>query len=1665
MSIAHLTKKITLLLILGCYLFNQAIGQNLGKVDFAINATFSTSHLSTDRTFVAGKKEFQICPSPNAQFILSAHKEALVIYDMIHQDTMMSLEISRDNEMHSFVWNSKGTEVFSARQDGAVLILNTESGETKEFNVLPKGEDISTMSLNDDNSKLAIGTSNGKIYLVNLNTINVEGIFSEHRRRVEHIDWSPDGQKIISTGKDKKIIVADIVKLVVDTEIKTLDGSAILSLKWSNSGEKITTVDDCGKIYILAAKTLNVLQKQEFSIDCSSVTCANISRGDNLVYVGYKNNVLVYSLKTLSPLTIISGFAFDVSNLGSQFDESKIFVVDESGLGYISRIGFGATIIDDLNNWLIESPTFSVDDLANTAAVKRLFVNGGFRLWLNKNPLLFPLLKEQGQFETTDEYKQRFTLGLECLIDQMVMTSENDFRMNYFFDYLSKTEISNSRKPITFYPKDFDLVNYDIGSGEYSITLLNNLNFTLVLDRDKAKMLNDNRANCVIQGISQKNLENDSDEYINLKLIDRVLGIEHRLGSEIDLLEIIDKTLLPPEINISDVSLDEQVGIQELNFKLTNSSEGKTNQLIVEVCNTDLNLRYRYKIPELNGNEERIISLSNSISLKALDWNFCTINILEHGGYQITNLPINESKNLSIDEAVEPSMELDDRNIGNFSFEKHLNGNQIQWSHDGRYFIVNQNTEVQIWDVISRKAIRTIQTAPHNIVLARWGLNDIGIVCIDSEGASIVFDVDSGEILYTNDLKIPNVVNNFVPSRDNTMYVVDNEGMVYHINFITGNQVSPANWLTKDPVTDSYISPNSGQIVLTTNDSVHLFRLKTGKKHWSIKTNDRVSDISWNNSENFILLSGCDSSVQIRESINGNLIRAIGDDKTLIQSAKWSDYGDYIATLNSLGELLLWDGKTGVPFDSYYTHVGSNSGIIINPNGKIILSFNDENISLWSPGTFISTLESVSEYESTKFEDLSELDSIFGVQTRGYVSAIEMNQFETEGEHKIRLKEEHLTYAKNIILAQKRIDEQRKLSSINRKQSITDSRSTVFLGYDVIELGRYNMYSGLYPLKYDGVWYDIKLDRNEARQLYKYKENVSIRVISQLDSSLTQTININPSLIHSNGKEFAIGNHIEIEGGDYRNVLPPKLELTSVKFIDNDGDNILTAGESARVKLKITNLGEGDARYLRVITESSFSNYNGLSGLIDKIESGETVDYYLELAPDEYLKDSTVLLNLTFIEANGFGMDTVGLSFQTRAFKAPKLELTDFAVTDNEGRPIILAGEVIDITLRIANYGEGPANDVALQLTSSENVFMIGSNGNTITTELGALLPGQSKDYGFQAFCNKQAQSFNINYAIRDKSENPFSHSKDIGLEINKQTKGLKQLVFAEELASNVSETKFVNDLLEGLPDARDTNDNAIVVIIGNKNYRGNMPPVEYALNDAYTVQEYFKAFFGVKPGNIILKEDATLSDMKVLFGDKNNPNGRIKDLIKPGITELYVYYSGHGAPDLNSSKGFLMPTDANPSRLELTAFSMDDLVLNMSKLETKQNTLIVDACFSGGVSTGDYLVKNASSLGLKVKSISHNLPDNMAIMTASADDQVASWYSDKQHGLFTYFLLKGLQGEADLNSDNAVTFEELKAYVEDSNNGVPYKARELYSREQTPRIIGSNSFSIHLTK
>jgi uncharacterized caspase-like protein len=169
----------------------------------------------------------------------------------------------------------------------------------------------------------------------------------------------------------------------------------------------------------------------------------------------------------------------------------------------------------------------------------------------------------------------------------------------------------------------------------------------------------------------------------------------------------------------------------------------------------------------------------------------------------------------------------------------------------------------------------------------------------------------------------------------------------------------------------------------------------------------------------------------------------------------------------------------------------------------------------------------------------------------------------------------------------------------------------------------------------------------------------------------------------------------------------------------------------------------------------------------------------------------------------------------------------------------------------------------------------------------------------------------------------------------------------------------------------------------------------------------------------------------------------------------VFVYYVGHGAPSIKERKGYLVPADASPDYIEINGYPLDVFYANLGKVPARSLTIVVDACFSGEtpdvagrVST---FLRDASPL--TIEPVTEELPPNATVMTAASGSQIASWYPDKKHSLFTYYLLKGLKGDADADRDGTIKLSELQRYV---SAQVPPVARALYNREQVPEMRGN---------
>ncbi len=259
------------------------------------------------------------------------------------------------------------------------------------------------------------------------------------------------------------------------------------------------------------------------------------------------------------------------------------------------------------------------------------------------------------------------------------------------------------------------------------------------------------------------------------------------------------------------------------------------------------------------------------------------------------------------------------------------------------------------------------------------------------------------------------------------------------------------------------------------------------------------------------------------------------------------------------------------------------------------------------------------------------------------------------------------------------------------------------------------------------------------------------------------------------------------------------------------------------------------------------------------------------------------------------------------------------------------------------------------------------------------------------------------------------------------------------------------------IPKTKIKNPDAVAVVIGNRKYKSkDVPMVEYAIRDAKAIRKFLINTLGFKKKNIIFKKNATTSDFNDIFGGSSDYRGDLFNYVKEGRSDVFIYYSGHGAPDVRSKQGFFVPVNCKPTKISMNGYPLEQFYGNISKLKAKSITVVVDACFSGGTASGKTLIQGASPIGIKIMN-PVLLNDNVVCLNSSAGNQFSSWHKESKQGLFTYYFLKAVSGEADKNGDKKITYNEIYNYVTDKHDGVPYYARRYYDREQNPVMFGRN--------
>lgn len=354
---------------------------------------------------------------------------------------------------------------------------------------------------------------------------------------------------------------------------------------------------------------------------------------------------------------------------------------------------------------------------------------------------------------------------------------------------------------------------------------------------------------------------------------------------------------------------------------------------------------------------------------------------------------------------------------------------------------------------------------------------------------------------------------------------------------------------------------------------------------------------------------------------------------------------------------------------------------------------------------------------------------------------------------------------------------------------------------------------------------------------------------------------------------------------------------------------------------------------------------------------------------------------------------------------------------DENGNLMLESGERIRVRVDVVNAGPQATPDLSVQLTGPAPLI---TQFPATTLATGSLPPGGSQSLEF----------------IATMPQSPPAQQVEFHVAILNGTG--QQMAPAQTLVASVQASARDMDDVDHLPltGTGFQRPGDYLLAIGLSSYREpEISARKYATLDAEMVAAYFQTLGGLPRNNVRLLRDwsALRPDIEEALLDWL-PSKVTKDSV------VTVYFAGQ-ALVTSSGETFLIPYDGSlgsPTRL----YPLKDLETALGRLKAKQVLFL----FDGNV------LRNGAEGRTKTAQPKWATTTGSVVHMISTTGFGKSLESDTwHHGLFTYYLLRGLRGEADMNRNGEVTIGEVAAYV---GRKVPAAARSSFKQDQQPQIL-----------
>lgn len=354
---------------------------------------------------------------------------------------------------------------------------------------------------------------------------------------------------------------------------------------------------------------------------------------------------------------------------------------------------------------------------------------------------------------------------------------------------------------------------------------------------------------------------------------------------------------------------------------------------------------------------------------------------------------------------------------------------------------------------------------------------------------------------------------------------------------------------------------------------------------------------------------------------------------------------------------------------------------------------------------------------------------------------------------------------------------------------------------------------------------------------------------------------------------------------------------------------------------------------------------------------------------------------------------------------------------DENSNLILEGGERIRVRVDVVNTGPQAVQDIAVQLAGPPTLI---TQFPATQLSVGTLEAGGSKSLEFIATLPSSLNPQQAEFQVTLASGNGLSVPPPQTLPASVLTTGLRS-----------DDVDQIPPVTAGFQRSGD-----YLLSIGLSSYREqHIAARKYAALDAEMVATYFQSLGGLPKTNVRLLQDwsALRPDIEEALLDWL-PSRITKDSV------VTVYFAGQAVVSANGET-FLIPYDGaveGTTRL----YPLKDLEAALARLKAKQVLFVFDGT----------VLKNGAAARAKISSPKWAGTSESVLHLLATTGFGKSLESDAmRHGLFTYYLLRALRGEADLNRNGEVTIGETTAYI---NRKVPVIARSEFKQEQQPQVL-----------